>query len=201
MRSLERAAPPQLVRHAVSSPSSAPIGVGRRWMRGPIAAATIAASFALGWLGHAVRPGLGGGEALVARSGVKPDPALNRSYTEPSVADDGDFPEPTVRTASVPRQQQTLPTVNEVVRAVARLHIESGTHGADVPILAGPGINAQWLKNQPPPVTEYDQVALKRQGYQVDQRRQFFTTVLADGRRVAVPVDQVQIRYTGNDPL
>ncbi len=98
-------------------------------------------------------------------------------------------------------EKQALPTVNEVIRAVASLHIGTKAAGADVPILAGPGINEQWLKNQPPPVTEYEQVALKRQGYQVDQRRQFFTAVLADGRRVAVPVDQVQIRYTGNDPL
>ena len=41
----------------------------------------------------------------------------------------------------------------------------------------------------------------KAQGYQVDQRRRFITTTLADGRRVTVPIDQVQIRYTGNNPL
>ena len=73
--------------------------------------------------------------------------------------------------------------------------------GADVPILAGPGINEQWLRNQPPPVTEHGQVALQRQGYQVDQRRQLITTTLPDGRRVTVPIDQVQIRYTGNQPF
>ncbi len=84
---------------------------------------------------------------------------------------------------------------------MARLHIGTRSTGADVPILAGPGINEQWLRNQPPPVTEYGQVALQRQGYQVDQRRQFITTTLADGRRVTVPIDQVQIRYTGNNPL
>ena len=94
-----------------------------------------------------------------------------------------------------------MPAVNEVVRAVAHLHFGAKTNGADVPILAGPGIDEQWLKNQPPPVNEYVQVALEREGYQVNQRRRFLTTVLADGRRVAVPVDQVRIRFTGNDPL
>lgn len=201
MRSFEPAAQLQMARHTLSPPPGAPAGAGRHWVRGPIAAAIIAVSFALGWLGHAVRTGPGVGETLVARSGVQIGPGLTGSHGQPATADDRDSPESTARTASIRRQQQTLPTVNEVVRAVARLHIESGTRGADVPILAGPGINEKWLKNQPPPVTEYDQVALKRRGYHVDQRRQFFTTILADGRRVAVPVDQVQIRYTGNDPL
>jgi hypothetical protein len=27
------------------------------------------------------------------------------------------------------------------------------------------------------------------------------SATLRDGRRVTVPIDQVQIRYTGNDPL
>ena len=88
-----------------------------------------------------------------------------------------------------------------MVRAVARLHVGTKSTGPDVPILAGPGINEEWLKQQPPPVTESGRVALARAGYHVDQRRRFIMTTLVDGRRVAVPVDQVQIRYTGNDPL
>jgi hypothetical protein len=35
----------------------------------------------------------------------------------------------------------------------------------------------------------------------VEQQRRFFVTVLADGRRVAIPIDHVQIQYTGNEPL
>jgi hypothetical protein len=85
--------------------------------------------------------------------------------------------------------------------AVARLRIGSEGESAEVPILAGPGIDEAWLRDQPPPVTEYGQALWQRHGYQVDQRRRIITATLADGRRVTVPVDQVQISYTGNDPL
>ena len=91
--------------------------------------------------------------------------------------------------------------MKEVVRSVGRVHFGSDSSGAEVPILAGPGITEQWLRNQPPPLNEHREVALQRQGYQVDQRRRLITTTLADGRRVTVPIDQVQIRYTGNNPL
>jgi hypothetical protein len=73
--------------------------------------------------------------------------------------------------------------------------------GATVPILTGPGINGDWLKAQPPPLSEHEQVALQRLGYQVDQRRRLLIATLADGRRVSVPIDQVQVRYTGSNPL
>ncbi len=45
------------------------------------------------------------------------------------------------------------------------------------------------------------EVVLQQHGYQVDQHRRFISTTLADGRRVTVPVDLVQVRYTGNNPL
>jgi len=88
-----------------------------------------------------------------------------------------------------------------MVREVARLRISSDNANAEIPILAGPGINAEWVPNKPPPVSERGEVILHRLGYQVDQRRRLITTTLADGRRVTVPIDQVQIRYTGNQPL
>jgi len=84
---------------------------------------------------------------------------------------------------------------------VGRLRIGSEGDSAEVPILAGPGIDEEWLRDQPSPVSEHGQALWQRRGYQVDQRRRIITTTLADGRRVTVPIDQVQIRYTGNDPL
>ena len=85
---------------------------------------------------------------------------------------------------------------------------DRGTHSLRSRGLAGrgagagrAGITEEWLTQQPPPVSEHGQVVLARQGYQVEQSGEFFTTVLADGRRVAIPVDHVQIQYTGNEPL
>jgi hypothetical protein len=152
-------------------------------------------------VGHAARPWSGAGQTTVARAGANPGSPGDGSPPQSHERDDVDLHELSRLTAGRPEQARSLPTVKEVVRAVAHLHVGAKSAGADVPILAGPGIDEQWLKNQPPPVTEYDQVALERQGYQVDQRRRFFTRILADGRRLAVPVDQVQIRFTGNDPL
>jgi hypothetical protein len=85
--------------------------------------------------------------------------------------------------------------------ALARLRIGSEGDTAEVPVLAGPGITEDWLKEQPPPVNEYGQALWQRRGFQVDQRRQLLSTTLADGRQVTVPIDQVEFRYTGNNPL
>jgi hypothetical protein len=200
-RSLEPAVQPLLARQPFSSPPSARAGLRRRWIWGPVAAASVAASFALGWAGHAARPWSGERGSVIARATATPQPPADGSRPVLHERDRDDVRDSQNRTAVRFEEPRSVPTVKEVVRAVASLHVGPRTTGADVPILAGPGINEQWLKNQPPPVTEYDQVALQRQGYQVDQRRQFYTTILADGQRVAVPVDQVQIRFTGNDPL
>jgi hypothetical protein len=90
---------------------------------------------------------------------------------------------------------------SQAIRTVATIRFGPEDSPAEVPVLAGPGITADWLAQQPPPVSEHEQVVLARQGYQVEQRRRFLTAVLADGRRVAIPVDHVQIQYTGNEPF
>jgi hypothetical protein len=77
-----------------------------------------------------------------------------------------------------------------------------GSEGAPaVPIVAGPGIDEEWVRNQPSPITEHQQAILEQQGFQVGRRRRLITARLADGRRVTVPIDQVQLRYTGIEPL
>jgi hypothetical protein len=171
---------------AVPQATAFSMRVRHRWLRGPIAAGIIAASFALGWLGHASRPTPAAGQSTLAAAAqpvsasairVGPLPAIERS--------DDQY-----------RQRWT-----DVARPVMRVRVGSESAQADVPILAGPGINEEWLRNQPPPVNEHSLVVLQQHGYQVDQRRRLITTTLPDGRRVAVPIDQVQIRYTGNNPL
>jgi hypothetical protein len=89
----------------------------------------------------------------------------------------------------------------DVVTTVARLLLGDETTGTEVPILVGPGITEEWLRQQPPPVSEHGQVVFQRYGYQVDQHRHLITTDVADGLRVTVPIDQVLIRYTGNQSL
>ena len=156
----------------------------------------------MGWVGHGARPLSSTVRTQIVRSGANPSPlgasgSLSGSLNQTGV----DHHEPTRLAAWQSRQTQSVPTAKEVVRWVGRLRVGNARTGAEVPILAGPGITEQWLRDQPPPLNEHREVALQRQGYQVDQRRRLITTTLADGRRVTVPIDQVQIRYTGNDPL
>jgi hypothetical protein len=52
-----------------------------------------------------------------------------------------------------------------------------------------------------PPITEHQQALLAQRGYQVDRRRSLVTATRSDGRRVTMPVEQIRLRYQGNEPL
>ncbi len=173
----------------------------RRWLHGSIAAGLAAASFAMGWVGHGARSLSSSAQPPIVTAGANPNPPGSGSQSESRNQTGVDIHQQTRLAAWPARENQAPPTVKEVVRWVGRLRIGDQSNGTEVPILAGPGITEQWLRNQPPPVNGYREVALQRQGYQVNQRRQLITKTLADGRRVTVPVDQVQIRHTGNNPL
>ncbi len=169
-----------------------PSRIGRPWLARAFAASAVAASFALGWLGHQARSRPLPDVTIAARS--------RESETKPQASSQAEIPAMTARDALGPKH---LAAVNprEHVTTVARLRVGSADSTNALPILAGPGINTEWLKNQPPPVSQYGQAVLQQHGYQVDQRRRLISATLADGRRVTVPIDQVQIRYTGNNPL
>jgi hypothetical protein len=62
-------------------------------------------------------------------------------------------------------------------------------------------LNDQWLRNQPPSVPDYVRARWERQGYQVEERRNLVSVELEDGRRVAIPVDEVEVDYVGQKPL
>jgi hypothetical protein len=50
---------------------------------------------------------------------------------------------------------------------------------------------------QPAAVSDYDKAKWNRLGYQIEQKRKLITVDLKDGRRVTVPVDDVQINFVG----
>ncbi len=167
----------------------------RRWIGPALAAGMALAAFSAGWLGHAVR------DEGAARHTVAPAPQEQVKTDEraPARITPADAPTEPLRPGSIAGlPTERLPTVREVARL--RFGGRDGTI-AEVPILAGPGINPLWLMEQPPPVSEQEQALLRRQGYELDQQRRLVTVPLADGRRAAVPVDRVRVRYVGQVSL
>jgi hypothetical protein len=69
------------------------------------------------------------------------------------------------------------------------------------PIRSGPGMDEQWLRSQPPSVPDYVRVRLEREGYQVAERRKLVSLEVGDGRRVSIPVDEVEVDFVGQRPL
>lgn len=63
-----------------------------------------------------------------------------------------------------------------------------------LPVTAGDG----WLLVEPSAMPAEVQRALERMGHRVEQRRQLVPYRLEDGRRVVVPVDQVEVQPVGN---
>ena len=182
---------------SVSNDDPAPrTAVPRRRWAGPARAAAIAlVAFAVGWMGH--RLSTRGG-------GLQPSHVLPVSATNGMEAVHRDTPVPALRTASLsPEAIAGLPTDRlPTVREVARLRIGTGDAApAEIPILAGAGVGQRWLLEQPPPFSEHDVAVWERQGYELQQTRRLMSVPLADGRRATVPIDHVQLRYVGRDPL
>lgn len=161
--------------------------------RQALAAAVALAAFTLGWVGHGWR---GGGPS------PRPTESAPRESATPASSGERAATE-LARSEAVPRAVTPSATLRvPAIREVARIPIGDGaTPEAEVPILAGSGLDERWLNDQPPPVSEYQQARWERQGYQLEQQRRLVSVPLADGRRAAIPVDQVRVRFVGHDPL
>ncbi|HVJ82608.1 MAG TPA: hypothetical protein VNC50_16180, partial [Planctomycetia bacterium] len=58
-----------------------------------------------------------------------------------------------------------------------------------------------WFKSQPAVVPDTIAKQLERQGCRVNEERRLFPVELADGRRLGVCVDQVQLQVVGRRPV
>ncbi len=180
-------------RRGVVLKPAAPELAHHRWLRAAAAAVIVGVSFGFGWITHGTRSISPRRDSLVHDTHSSHLPPTNEVSGSASAGATND-----------PAQEDRVLPEGEsapMVRAVATFRFGPEGSPAEVPVLEGPGITEEWLAGQPPPVSEHGQAVLASQGYQVEQQRRFFTTVLADGRRVAIPVDHVQIQYTGNEPL
>jgi len=79
--------------------------------------------------------------------------------------------------------------------------VPNGPHGTREPIqlpaIEQDRVDDTWLGNLPQAVPPEMLRALQRTGHRVEQSRQLYPVPLEDGRRVVVPVDQVEIHNAG----
>src|SRR6185436_18926447 len=115
--------------------------------------------------------------------------------------------EPSLRTFNTPRTNMPKKTPNATFPVAQptpanspnmRLVVNGGPNEADevveVPLVEADRLNealfGQWSQTLPPEVLQM----LERSGHQVVRERQLVPVELRDGRRVVVPMDQVEIR-------
>ena len=70
-----------------------------------------------------------------------------------------------------------------------------------VPAVERDRLDTAGLSNLPTAMPDDIRRALEQSGHQVRQRRELVPFEMQDGRRLVVPVDQVDVQYVGNPPL
>ncbi len=73
-----------------------------------------------------------------------------------------------------------------------------GPHEIELPVTEAERLDESWFRPAPLPAELCE--GLRRLGYEIRQHRELVPAPLEDGRRVVMPVDQVEIRYVGNGP-
>ena len=72
------------------------------------------------------------------------------------------------------------------------------TESVPLPARVADHLDPQWLDSFPLAMPRDVVSALQESGHEVRQQRQLVPLPLRDGRRLVVPVDQVEVRYVGN---
>ncbi len=100
--------------------------------------------------------------------------------------------------ASGTEREGAGPAVPAAVRVAGVYKFEIDDHGQPrtvaVPVLEGPGIDTRWLLAQPPAIRASVVQALERRGHKVEAHRQLLSVNLKDGRKLILPVDEVDVR-------
>jgi hypothetical protein len=68
-----------------------------------------------------------------------------------------------------------------------------------LPAVERDNIDQQWLRSVPPAVPDDVLQAFNRTGHEIEQHRELVPVPLKDGRRLVVPVDQVDVHYVGDE--
>lgn len=156
-----------------------------------VVALALLIAFGTGWLTRPV--GEGSGETGAGdRARVTP---VHVAQSE-SISDKG--PEQGSDETS-PEADNNAPQLASALRMTGVLMLQVDDHGqtreVQVPILNASGIDVRRLLEQAPAVRSAAVQALERRGHKVETHRQILTVDLKDGRKLLVPIDQVDVHF------
>ena len=78
---------------------------------------------------------------------------------------------------------------------------EGPTGSVRLPAIERDSLDEAWLSRFPAAMSDDVLQALERAGHRVRRHRELVPFEMQDGRRLVVPVDQVEVHYVGNPPL
>lgn len=107
--------------------------------------------------------------------------------------------EATQRTSVITPDSQSADSGWRTVTIAVPDATSGGTAQIQLPCRESERLDEQWLHSLPGAISPEVRRALERNGYQVRQQRQLVPLPLEDGRRLVVPIDQVELRFVGND--
>lgn len=165
-------------------PTTTPIQSRKnRFLRLLTVVATLVMAFGLGWI---VR----GPEEAKPQAAAMPL-ALNHVDQDPS-SNDQRF-----ENAQPLQSDSNGPAAPIKVVGLLTWNIDEGgkTKAIAVPVIEGPGIDEEWLRRQPPAVSQAALQTLERNGHKVAANRQLLTVNLNNGRRLIVPIDQLEVQF------
>ncbi len=90
--------------------------------------------------------------------------------------------------------------IGEIVWNGSMALMQAGVPAQRITVYENPDSGGAWLAALPPLVTSYSAGRLERMGCGVVERRDVVPVALADGRRLAVLVEDVQLRLKGRMP-
>jgi hypothetical protein len=166
--------------HCRISDRNSPRAGARRWS---MLALALCVTFGAGWLMHAAsnfRPDADGVSqpALVAGRESTPETGNGTTPLEPDEA-------------ASPRQTSMR------MAGILTLQVDDRGQAREVrvPVLDASGIDVQRLLEQAPAARSPAVQALERRGHKVKMHRQLLTLDLKDGRKLFLPVDQMDVRF------
>jgi hypothetical protein len=144
-------------------------------------AAAVVLAFAAGWL---LRPGREPGSDHPATSGL---PVAEVREDNPNAAQNAG-------TGHEPSDPDAAAAVRLAGVFKFELDDRGQTRTVEVPVLEGPGVDTRWILMQPPAIRASAIHALERRGHRVEAHRELLTVNLKDGRKLILPVDEVDVR-------